>query len=49
MVWFPEVRRVAADGDGGDRYVAGHRLVDDFLRFAGGRARPNTVRATRMT
>src|SRR5215213_710998 len=45
MVWFPEVRRVAADGDGGDRYVAGHRLVDDFLRFAGGRARPNTVRA----
>ena len=25
--------------------VVGHRLVDDFLRFAGGRARPNTVRA----
>ena len=45
MVWFPEVRRVVADGDGGDRYVVGHPLVDDFLRFAGGRARPNTVRA----
>ena len=26
-------------------YVVGHPLVDDFLRFAGGRARPNTVRA----
>ena len=45
MVWFPEVRRVAADGDGGVVYVVGHPLVDDFLRFAGGRARPNTVRA----
>src|SRR5262245_14040567 len=45
MVWLPEVRRVAAGGDGGDVYVVGHRLVDDFLVFAGGRARPNTVRA----
>ena len=45
MVWFPRVRRVAAGGDGGVVYVVGHPLVDDFLRFAGGRARPNTVRA----
>ena len=45
MVWFPEVRRVAAGGVGGVVYVVGHPLVDDFLRFAGGRARPNTVRA----
>jgi hypothetical protein len=45
MVWFPEVRRVAAGGDGGDVYVVGHPLVDEFLRVAGGRARPNTVRA----
>ena len=45
MVWFPRVRRVAASGDGGVVYVVGHPLVDDFLRFAGGRARPNTVRA----
>jgi site-specific recombinase XerD len=26
-------------------YVVGHPLVDDFLEFASGRARPNTVRA----
>ncbi len=45
MVWFPQVRGVAAGGDGGVVYVVGHPLVDDFLRFAGGRARPNTVRA----
>src|SRR6478672_13265775 len=45
MVWFPEVRRVAGEGDVGDVCVVGHWLVDDFLRFAGGRARPNTVRA----
>lgn len=45
MVWFPQVRRVAGEGDVGDVYVVGHRLVDDFLQFAGGRARPNTVRA----
>lgn len=45
MVWSPEVRRVAGDGDEGEVFVVGHRLVDDFLRFAGGRARPNTVRA----
>ncbi len=45
MVWFPQVRRVAGEGDVGDVFVVGHRLVDDFLQFAGGRARPNTVRA----
>jgi site-specific recombinase XerD len=45
MVWFPEVRRVVGEGDVGEVYVVGHRLVDEFLRFAGGRARPNTVRA----
>jgi integrase/recombinase XerD len=43
MVWFPEVRRVSVEG--GEVYVVGDRLVDEFLRFAAGRARPNTVRA----
>src|SRR4051794_41764418 len=43
MVWFPEVRRVSVGG--GEVYVVGDRLVDEFLRFAAGRARPNTVRA----
>ena len=45
MVWLPQVRRVAWDGEVGDVYLVGHRLIDDFLQFAGGRARPNTVRA----
>ena len=45
MVWLPQVRRVVGDGDAGEVYVVGHRLIDDFLQFAGGRARPNTVRA----
>ena len=45
MVWSPQVRRIAREGDGADVYVVGHRLVDEFLRFAAGRARPNTVRA----
>jgi integrase/recombinase XerD len=45
MVWSPQVRRVAREGDGADMYVVGHRLVDEFLDFAAGRARPNTVRA----
>jgi integrase/recombinase XerD len=44
MVWSPQVRRVARRG-GGDRWVVGHRLVDDFLEFAASRARPNTVLA----
>ena len=45
MVWSPQVRRIAREGDGADVYVVGHRFVDEFLRFAAGRARPNTVRA----
>jgi site-specific recombinase XerD len=45
MVWSPQVRRVAREGDGDDRYVVGHSLVDGFLEFASGRARRNTVRA----
>src|SRR4051795_8290261 len=45
VVWVPEVRRVVGEGDVGDIYVVGHRLVDEFLQFAAGRARPNTVRA----
>ena len=36
MVWLPQVRRVVGEGDVGDVFVVGHRLVDDFLRFAGG-------------
>jgi hypothetical protein len=47
VVWSPLVRRIAREGDGTDVYVVGHRLVDEFLQFAAGRARPNTVRATR--
>jgi integrase/recombinase XerD len=45
MVWSPLVRRLAREGDGADTYVVGHVLVDEFLEFAAGRARPNTVRA----
>jgi integrase/recombinase XerD len=45
VVWSPLVRRVAGEGDGADIYVVGHPLVDEFLEFAAGRARPNTVRA----
>jgi integrase/recombinase XerD len=44
MVWSPQVRRLPRVG-GGERWVVGHRLVDDFLEFAASRARPNTVRA----
>lgn len=45
MVWSPQVRRVARGGGGGERFVVGHVLVDEFLEFAACRARPNTVRA----
>jgi site-specific recombinase XerD len=45
VVWSPQVRRVAREGGGGDRFNVGHVLVDDFLEFAASRARPNTVRA----
>jgi len=42
--WSPsfEWRQEAA---GERHYVVGHELVDDFLEFVAGRARPNTVRA----
>src|SRR5262249_55443711 len=39
VVWSPQVRRVVREGVGGDGYVVGHRLVDEFLEFAAGRAR----------
>jgi site-specific recombinase XerD len=45
MVWSAEVGRVVGDGDEGGGFVVGHRLVEEFVRFAAGRARPNTVRA----
>jgi integrase/recombinase XerD len=45
VVWSPQVRRIAREGAGADIYVVGHPLVDEFLEFAAGRARPNTVRA----
>jgi integrase/recombinase XerD len=45
MVWLPQVRRVVGEGDAGEVYLVGHPLIDDFLQFAGSRARPNTVRA----
>jgi integrase/recombinase XerD len=45
VVWSPQVRRISREGDVADHYVVGHPLVDDFLQFAAGRARPNTVRA----
>ena len=44
MVWSPQLQRVAREG-GGYQYRLGHDLVDAFLEFASGRARPNTVRA----
>ena len=44
MVWSPEFRCVV--GAGGERsWRVGHEVVDGFLEFAQGRARPNTVRA----
>jgi integrase/recombinase XerD len=44
VVWSPQLRRVALEG-GGECFVVGHVLVDEFLEFAASRARPNTVRA----
>ena len=44
MVWSPQVRRLSRRG-GGERWVVGHGLLDEFLEFASSRARPNTVRA----
>ena len=33
MVWSPQVRRIAREGDGAGVYVVGHQLVDEFLEF----------------
>jgi integrase/recombinase XerD len=44
VVWSPQVRRVVRENEAGVVYLVGHRLVDEFLEFASGRARPNTVR-----
>ena len=44
MVWSPQLSRVVREG-GIVCYQLGHELVDAFLEFASGRARPNTVRA----
>ncbi len=44
MSWSPSlVRSVASDGR--LRVQLGHEVVDDFLEFAAGRCRPNTVLA----
>jgi integrase/recombinase XerD len=44
VVWFPSFRCVTrADGDRSWR--VGHDQIDEFLEFAHGRVRPNTVRA----
>ncbi len=44
MVWCPSFQsRLRADGV--REYRVGHELVDEFLEFASGRARPSTVRA----
>jgi integrase/recombinase XerD len=43
-VWFP-LFQSSVRADGGREYRVGHELVDEFLEFASGRARPNTVRA----
>jgi site-specific recombinase XerD len=43
-MWTPSFRcLVRADGE--REYRVGHELVDEFLEFVSGRARPNTVRA----
>jgi len=44
VVWCPSFQsRLRADGV--REYRVGHELVDEFLEFASGRARPSTVRA----
>jgi integrase len=44
VVWCPSFQsRLRADGE--REYRVGHELVDEFLEFASGRARPATVRA----
>ena len=44
MVWSPAFRCVSR-ADGERSWLVGHDQVDEFLEFAHGRARPNTVRA----
>jgi integrase/recombinase XerD len=44
VTWSPCVVR-SAGPVGEARYALGHRLVDRYLAFVAGRARPNTVRA----
>ena len=44
MGWSPLLVS-AVGGDGRRSYRLGHELVDEFLEFASGRCRPNTVRA----
>jgi integrase/recombinase XerD len=44
VTWAPCLVRSAGPG-GKTRYALGHRLVDRYLAFVAGRARPNTVRA----
>jgi len=44
VVWSPSFEcRVRPDGE--HEYRVGHEMVDEFLEFVAGRARPNTVRA----
>ena len=44
MVFAPQLHRTVRGG-GAVRYELGHELIDAFLEFCAGRARPNTVRA----
>jgi integrase/recombinase XerD len=44
MSWAPGLKRAVAPS-GETRFELGHRLVDRYLAFVAGRARPNTVRA----
>lgn len=43
-MWTPSFECLVR-GDGEREYRVGHELVDEFLEFVSGRARPNTVRA----
>jgi integrase/recombinase XerD len=44
VAFVPQLRRVTCP-DGSVSYELGHELIDAFLEFTRGRARPNTVRA----
>ncbi|HSH58356.1 MAG TPA: tyrosine-type recombinase/integrase [Acidimicrobiales bacterium] len=45
MQWCPSFQCITDDNGGEVRYRVGHPVVDEFLEFVAGRARPNTVRA----